>query len=136
VIRAVLDTDVVASGLLFQGAASVLPAAWQMRRFAFLVSAALLDEYARVLHYPRFHLTVDRIRYLVEDELLPFITPVKVTRTPRVIRADPLDNHLLACAVAGYADVLVSGDHHLLGLSRYRGILIISLASFVERLGS
>jgi putative PIN family toxin of toxin-antitoxin system len=41
--------------------------------------------------------------------------------TPRVvldvIAKDPDDNHVLACAVAGKADFIVTGDKHLLNLS-------------------
>lgn len=133
-IRAVLDTNVVISALVFEGVARVLVAAWQRHRFTLLVSRALVTEYIRVLHYPKFHLAERDIRYLVEEELLPFITPVKVARVPRVIRADPSDNQLLACAAAGKAHLVVSGDHHLLDLARYRTISIITISAFLQRL--
>lgn len=135
-IRAVLDTNVVISALIFEGAATALVPAWQRHAFALLVSASLLGEYIRVLHYPKFQLSRDAIGDLVERELLPFITSVKVKTTPRVITADPADDHVLACAVAGRADVIVSGDHHLLDLKQYRGIPVIAVAEFLKRLSS
>lgn len=132
-IRVVLDTNIVISALVFEGVAKALVPAWQHRRFTLLVSTRLLEEYIRVLHYPRFHLSREDIRHLAEEELLPFITPVKVKRVPRVIRADPSDDHVLACASAGSADLIVTGDHHLLDLARYRRIPIVTLSEFLER---
>ena len=132
-IRAVLDTNTIVSALIFKASAFPLVTAWQRQRFQVLVSDALLEEYIRVFHYPKFRLTTSDIEQLIYHELLPFITPVKVVRTPRVIRADPADDHVLACAVAGHADVMVSGDHHLLDLGRYRTIPILSITDFLAR---
>ena len=134
-IRAVLDTNIVVSALLFEGVASRLVPGWQQGRITLLVSKALLDEYLRVFHYPKFRLTTVEVRHLVYGELLPFVTPVKVARTPRVLRSDPADNHVLACALAGAADLVVTGDHHLLALRRYRTIPIVPLSAFLQQLG-
>ena len=49
-----------------------------------------------------------------------------------VIAADPSDDMVLACAVAGKADYIVSGDPHLLDLGEYEGIRIVSPAVFVS----
>lgn len=130
-----LDTNVVISALVFKGKASALVPAWKRRQFTLLVSQALVAEYIRVLHYPKFRLTRQDIRHLLEEELLPFLTPVRVTRTPQVILADPSDNHVLACAVTGRANLIVSGDRHLLNLAKYRQIPIVSLAHFLHQLG-
>lgn len=133
--RVVLDTNVVVSALVFEGPSNRLVAAWQQRRFRLLVSQQLLTEYLRVLHYPKFHLTQDDIRSLVEEELLPFITPVTVSRVPRVVLADPSDDQVLGCAAAGKADVVVTGDRHLLALARYKWVRIVTLADFLRQLG-
>ncbi len=51
------------------------------------------------------------------------VTPEGV---PRVIANDPDDDHVLACALAGNADLIVSGDKHLHSLgSEYQGIRIV-----------
>ncbi|MBN1967596.1 MAG: putative toxin-antitoxin system toxin component, PIN family [Anaerolineae bacterium] len=44
---------------------------------------------------------------------------------------DPDDNHILACAVAGQAILIVSGDSDLLDLGEYRGVRIMTAAQFV-----
>jgi predicted nucleic acid-binding protein len=48
------------------------------------------------------------------------------------IIADDPDNRILECAVAGPADFIISGDHHLLDLENYQGIKIVNPARFLE----
>ena len=47
---------------------------------------------------------------------------------------DPTDNHVLACALAADADVIVSGDQHLLSLNAYEGVAIASAGDFLAQL--
>lgn len=55
---------------------------------------------------------------------------------PRVVADDPDDDHVLACALAARADLIVSGDKHLLGLGNaYQGIAIVTPAQAVQRIG-
>ena len=51
-----------------------------------------------------------------------------------VILADPDDDIVLATAVAGGADAIVSGDAHLLGIGEFRGMPIVTPAAAVRRL--
>jgi len=51
------------------------------------------------------------------------------------IIADDPDNRILECAVAGQADFIISGDHHLLDLENYHGIKIVTPARFLEIIG-
>jgi len=46
------------------------------------------------------------------------------------IKEDPEDNKILAAAVAGKADYIISGDAHLLGLKSYEGIEIVTPNGF------
>ena len=48
-----------------------------------------------------------------------------------VIQEDPADNKILACAVESEADFIISGDHHLLELKKYQGILIVNPTTFL-----
>lgn len=48
------------------------------------------------------------------------------------IETDPADNQVLEAALAGNADVIVSGDHHLLDLREWRGIRIQDPAAFLQ----
>ncbi|MGZ9225638.1 MAG: PIN domain-containing protein [Anaerolineales bacterium] len=51
-----------------------------------------------------------------------------------VVVADPTDNNFLEAAVAGKADLIVSGDGHLLDLKVYREIPIITAREFIVKL--
>jgi len=52
------------------------------------------------------------------------------------IPADPTDNKFLEAAVEGKADLIVSGDGHLLELKTFRNIPIITASEFITRLES
>lgn len=54
--------------------------------------------------------------------------------TGGAIPDDPQDEMVLACAVDGLADLIVSGDRHLLDLGEYRGIPLVAASEFLERL--
>ena len=47
---------------------------------------------------------------------------------------DPDDNHILECAVAGRADLIVSGDQDLLSLHSFHDIPIRTVRAFAESL--
>ena len=52
------------------------------------------------------------------------------------VAVDPADDMVIACALEGQADFIISGDHHLTDLESYRGIKIIDPATFYELLSS
>ena len=55
---------------------------------------------------------------------------------PRVVANDADDDHVLACALTAQADLIVSGDKHLLGLGdNYQGIAIVTPAQAVQLIG-
>lgn len=131
-IRAVLDTNVVISALLFSGPPSQLVPAWQSSRLRPVVSAPVLDEYIRVLAYPKFKLTDAEIRGLLEEALLPFIETVKVPPSiiPKV--RDPDDAKFITCAATAGVRWLVSGDNDLLSLRQVKSVEIISVTEFLH----
>lgn len=62
---------------------------------------------------------------------------VAPTTVPRVVAADPDDDHVLACALTARAEMIVSGDRHLLGIQpQWRGIDILTAAQALERIES
>lgn len=131
-IRFVLDTNVLVSIALPRGRLEALAQAWQQGRCRILLSEAIFDEYLKVLTYPKFRLTSEDIRRILERELLPYAEFVKVTSDIRAIEADPSDNKFLACAVDGDADWVVTGDRHLLGLKTFKGTQIGSPREFLR----
>jgi uncharacterized protein len=65
--------------------------------------------------------------------LVTIVAPAGIT--PTVIR-DPPDDHVLAAALGAQADLIVSGDAHLLDLGKFQSIEIVTAATAVERIGS
>lgn len=60
-------------------------------------------------------------------------TVVKPTVTLAVLADEP-DNRILECALEAKADVIVTGDRHLLELGAYEGVVIVTLADFLDAL--
>ena len=133
-LRAVLDTNVIVSALLFRGTTRCVVSLWQERKFIPLVSKELVQEYFRVLAYPKFGLSVQEVKGLVERQMLPFSTPVKAKKISPIIHEDPSDDIFSACAVAGRADYVVSGDRHLLDLTTYQKIPIVFPSVFLSKI--
>ena len=134
VIRAVLDTNVIISALLFSGPPSQLVSAWQSSRLRPVVSAPILDESIRVLAYPKFELTSAQIRGLIEEELLPFIETVKVIPSAVSKIQDPDDAKFITCATTAGVRCLISEDDDLLSLHRVQLVEIVSVTAFLQRL--
>ena len=71
-----------------------------------------------------------RLKLLAKISVL--VTPTLVLD---VLTADPPDNRILECAVAGKADLIVSGDLHLRRLKAYQGIPVVRQTDFLRTLG-
>jgi len=130
-VRVVLDTNAIVSALLFSGISSKLVSLWQKGLITPLLSREVVDEYLRVLGYPKFELSEGEIKELIQEEILPYAEVVTPKIRLRVIQRDPSDNKFIECAVAGRARVIISGDKDLLFLGRYRQIRIQSSAQFL-----
>lgn len=133
-IRAVFDTNVVVSALLFSGPPSQFISAWQSGRLRPVVSAPILDEYIRVLAYPKFKLTNTEIRGLLEEELIPFIETVTAVPTNIPDLRDPDDAKFITCAVTAGVRWLVSGDDDLLSLHHVESVDILTVTAFLQQL--
>jgi uncharacterized protein len=136
-LRVVIDTNVIVSGILSRkGAPAELINVWRERRFLLLSSSDIVNEVRAVMQYPRirhkYHLSDDEIEQtmtLLEHDALLVAGDSKVAGS---VPDDPQDEMFLACALDGQADVIVSGDHHLLDLGVFRDIPIISARQFLD----
>ena len=131
-IRAVVDTNVFISATLYEGPASKLLSCWQRGRFIYLISKQILEEYIKVLSYPKFRLTEKEIKWIIQEELLPYVETVKIKVPVSVVKTDPSDNIFLSTAVGGKAPFIISGDRHLLVLKKYQDIQIVKIRDFLE----
>ncbi len=137
-IRAVLDTNVYVAALLSRdGSPARLVRALGEGLFDAVVCPRLLDELRGVLHRPKI---AERVDADTAERFIDWLRRVAITvPDPGVIRAispDPDDDYLIALALIGRAEVIVSGDAHLLGLtdSKPRTLSPAAFATLVEGL--
>lgn len=129
-MRVVFDTNVFVSAFVLpgsQGDRAVLLA--RQKRFELCTSVAILTETAGRLR-EKFDQDTDDIK-----EALRLIsrTAVIVKPTRRLaIVSDEADNRILECAIEARADLVVTGDRHLLKLKRFEATAIVRLADFLR----
>ncbi len=139
-LRAVLDVNVIVSGTIVKkGLPHALLRALREEQWNLVSSREILGDIQRVLNLPkisrRYGLTPQDIRDVLQLlETRAAVVPGRL-RIPRTAR-DPEDDQILACAVEGHADYVVSGDQDLLSLERYGEIPIISPAAFAGLLAA
>lgn len=132
--RVVLDTNIVLSALVFGGGNSArVRRAWQAAAFTPLASTATVQELVRVLAYPKFRLSAADQEELFAD-YLPYTTTVRIPSSPPKVPdcRDPFDLMFLHLAVAGKADMLVTGDRDLLALVGQTKFTILTLEAFLS----
>lgn len=132
--RVVIDTNVLISALLFSGTGDEVRILWKTKKIIFLISKDVLEEYLKVLSYPKFGLTEDEIKTILAEELLPFVTTIKVKSRIEHIEEDPDDDKFLSLAVDGRADYIISGDKHFLNLKSFRSVEILTIRNFLDKL--
>jgi uncharacterized protein len=134
-MRVVLDTNVVVSGLLFGGEPGRIVDMWEKRTITPYMSKEILDEYIRVLTYPKFRLNESEIEYLIYNMLLPnFEVVVLPAVRPVIIDPDPSDDLFIYCARAANVEYLISAEDHLVRLKFIDQIPVVTVVEFLKRL--
>jgi putative PIN family toxin of toxin-antitoxin system len=131
VVRVVIDTNVLISALLFGGTPGRLIPLWKSGAINPLATAERMDEYIRVMTYPNFKLSEEEIQYLLHFEILPYFDPITVKqRSSPIIEKDPSDDKFILCAMGGRANVIISGDRHLLSQKDIKKLEFLPSSNF------
>jgi len=87
-----------------------------------LASPDIIDEFIKILSYPKFQLTEKDIDFLLNQEILPWFAVVSVKTGRSFVADDPDDDKFIWCALAGEAEFFISVDEHLPSLvpARFR----------------
>jgi putative PIN family toxin of toxin-antitoxin system len=133
-IRTVIDTNVIISAILFGGIPGELISLWKSGHIQPLASKDIIDEYIKVLTYPKFELSEKEINYILYNEILPYFEVATLKPGQAIIQKDPSDDKFLHCANAGRASVIISGDQHLINLKSYGKIKILTPSQYLEKL--
>jgi uncharacterized protein len=135
-VRLVLDTNVVASAILWGGTPRVLLQAAREKRVEMFTSIAMLVELTDILARRKFAnkiaasgLTIDQ---LVDGyvQLAALVRPVDIAR----IAPDPQDDVVIGTAIAARADLLVTGDKPLLTVTEHQSVRIVGVSDAVRAL--
>lgn len=137
-MRILLDTNVLISALLSKdGPPGLVLSAIQRSRHTLVFSAYLAEELRSVSNRRRLRSRiapeeVEALIYNVEA------VGVVVSDLPEIdLSSDPKDNPILATAIAGAADFIVSGDKsHMQSLGQVQGIPILTPRDALERLNA
>ena len=131
-MKAVLDTNVVISGIFFGGVPREVLEAWTKGRFELILTPSIFDEYLATCG--RLSVTHPGLEF---QEILTTIvghgTLVPETVSGGAITADPDDDKFMTCA-QGSGAVVVSGDTHLLDATGWQGVAVLTPRSFMGQL--
>lgn len=136
--RIVVDTNVIISSVLTPGGKpdQLFQAVFD-GHLQLILSHAILKETRRVFSYPKIQKLLNKTRVTTEEiedfliKLIRISILVAPTTKPDIIKDDPSDNNILAAALDGQANFIVSGDQHLTSLIEYYDIRILTPAEFI-----
>ena len=132
----VFDINILVSALIADGKPRHLWLKVAGNELNLVLSGKIRSEFLRVISRKKFqpYLTdrdiVDFVKIL--DNTAKYVRPV---RGINAIEEDPDDNLILATAIGGKADFIVSGDRHILDLGEFDSIKIVTVERMLEIVG-
>ena len=131
-MKIVLDTNVLVSGIFFSGPPADILRAWSRGKFRLVLSPEILDEYTRVSaelaeKFPDINIRRILDLVVVRSEVC---SPAAL---PQRVCEDPHDDKFFAAALDSRAKIIISGDKHLLRVSGYQGVSVLTPRQFLEQ---
>lgn len=133
-LRAVVDTNITVSGLLFGGLPLKVVRAAIDRRFTWVTSPCLIEELERVLGHKKFDLSRREIKTLLAPitEIFEVVIPTTIVN---IVERCPGDNRVLECALDGKCSFVITGDRRdLLSIGKFDAVEIITARLFLQKL--
>jgi putative PIN family toxin of toxin-antitoxin system len=127
-MRVVIDSSVVVAALATpnpESASRVVLAAIAAGVVELVITDELEAEYRRAVEYPqvkRYAAKVDRQAFV--DAIVAAAERFEAGSAAGAVPADPGDDKVVAAALAGRADFLVTLDNHLLGVAGLAGVVV------------
>jgi putative PIN family toxin of toxin-antitoxin system len=135
-VRVVIDTNVLISAIFWTGKPKQLLNHVRRQKITFVTSYQLLDELRQILirQDKPFHLQDNEADRALEA--LRGSAEVVESHSQLSVCHDEMDNGVIACAIDGKAEYIITGDLHLLGLRSYQSIKIITVSEFLSHFES
>ena len=128
-MKAVFDTNVFIAAFVTSGVCAKILFRARRGQFQLIGSPFILNEFEQVL-IKKFSVTRSEARdasRLIAEAMRAVVDPAE---TVTGVCRDPDDDAILACALAGEADYLITGDADLLALKNFKGVQILSPRNF------
>jgi uncharacterized protein len=132
-LRAVLDTNVLVSSIISDGKSRELFKKGITNKYTIVISDLIIKELTTVLSRPKFKVSEEEVNRTILA-LIHTADVISVKSKLSVVKEDPDDNMILETAIDGAANVIVTGDNHLLSLETFRAIKIISVKEMLAYL--
>jgi putative PIN family toxin of toxin-antitoxin system len=136
-MRVVFDTNITVSAFFWQGAPRKALDMVRRGDASIMVSEIILAELHRVLSKRKFAQRFTMLNITVEDFINDYRALVTIVEPAELLAPvcdDPDDDAILACALGGQADAIVSGDDDLLRIGIYNSIPIWNVNHFLAYL--
>lgn len=131
--KVVIDSNVIISAFGWDGKPEAVLRLVEQGRIVNHTTNAVFAELQRVVAYPKL-----KFPQALQAKILEFVFSWSRFVTPHetitVVADDSDDNRFIECAISAGAELIISGDPHLLALGSYRNIKIVSPAKFLENL--
>lgn len=134
-LRAVIDTNVLVSGVLWRGVPFHLLRWAEGGTLIIYTILEIMAEVHRVLNYSKFEQYIDKQKVSSRElfaKIASLCTIIQVEQVVSGVCSDADDEKFLSCALAANVKVLVSGDRHLLDLKQYKSVRIMTAREFYE----
>lgn len=134
-LKAVIDTNVIISGLIRSPSCRKIINAIERAEFIPVTSPEILIELIDVIARPKFHNVIKReIASRVVEAIKAQDLLVNPSLRLKIIKDDPDDNRFLEAGLTAKVDCIVSLDNHLLTIGKFRNIPIIPPEKFLRSL--
>ncbi len=124
--RVVLDTNVLVSAIISDGKSRELLKKGIAKQYSLVLSDLIIKELIDVMRRPKFDISEDELQRTILA-LIRTAEVVNVKTKIKAVKEDPKDDMIIETAIDGCADVIVTGDNHLLALTTFKGIKIITV---------
>jgi len=136
-MRVTVDTNLVVSAFLWGGNPRRVLDAASDGVIDIFTSRDLISELDDVLRRDRFRQRIEAAHSSVDeivDQYIALVNLIEVHEIDPVVLRDPDDDAVIACALSGECELIISGDKDLLDLQEYRGIRILNATEFLSEL--
>ena len=135
-MKVLLDTNIWISALIWGGQVSPILLLAEEGGITLIISDPILNELNKFLRYEKLQAKIRSLQS-TPDQLMEIVQNLAELHQTIQLKVPELrdqnDVMILATAVGGDVDVVVTGDRDLLTLTEFSGIPILSPQDFLER---